>query len=80
MPVGHGVKVRKGRIVVTAAVDQRQFVVLPQLLNALQSRVEAEVIVQRQQLRLGYANGRAQPVIVVVSIRHDGIEAIVSAR
>src|SRR5579871_1028059 len=69
---------RKGRIVVAAAVDDGEFAVLIKALEADHAAVETEVVVDGADALLGEADFGAVLVIGIVAVGDQGVEAVVA--
>src|ERR1700709_1810650 len=71
---------RAGRIQVTDAVHDREFVLVPDLLQRRQVRRKAVLVVEREDLAFGYADGLAVILVQRIVVRYHGVEVVVSAR
>ena len=80
VPVSHRGEVRERRLRIARAVHDGELAVLPQALHAEHARVEAEVVVELQEFVFFDGDTRAQLVIGVVGVGHDGVQSIVTAR
>ncbi len=71
---------RQARVVVSAAVDDGHPAVLVQTLEPDHRRMEAEVIVDLEDLARRNSDVRPGAVVRRVAMRHDRVEAVVPAR
>ena len=71
---------REGRVVIAAAVHDREVAGLPQPLEPDHAGIEGEVVVELEQPVRLEPDGRAVPVVGVVAVRDQRVQAVVAAR
>ncbi len=79
LPDGHRLEVRKVGVRVADAVDDGELLAVPERLEGAELRVEAEVAVERDDLRRVDLQRRAERGVGGIAVGHERVEAVVAA-
>ena len=80
MPHIHGAEVRAVGARVADAIDERDFAIIPKLLDGSERGIKAELVVKLKHLVLRDVDEGPVVVILPVVIRNDRVQGIVAAR